>query len=194
MKTKDVAALVVVAVCAIVTTGVLLDMNDDIRDAVKDIEATHIGTTRAAHEAVRASMRHERIIAYADTFGIPVRLSEAILGASDRNNMPPSLIFRVVRVESAFNPRATSYVGAVGLMQVKPSTARTVNPTVTRDQLYDIDINLDIGQQYLKMLIDRYDGDTVRALAAFNAGPTRHDRAHMTGEYTGLPYAEKVLR
>jgi len=68
----------------------------------------------------------------------------------------PGLAFRLVKVESGFNPRATSHVGAVGLTQVLPSTARLYEPGLTTQQLYDRDTNLRIGFRYLRDLLDRY--------------------------------------
>jgi len=79
--------------------------------------------------------------------------------------------FRLVRVESEFHDRATSPVGALGLAQVMPSTAKDFIPGITHEQLYDRKTNLQIGFRYLRGLIDQYHGDVKLALLVYNRGP-----------------------
>jgi soluble lytic murein transglycosylase len=88
------------------------------------------------------------------------------------------LILAMVRQESAFNFEAISRVGARGLMQLLPSTARTVagelNLPYSRQRLTaDPDYNLKIGRAYMSTLLDAFDGSYILALAAYNAGPAR---------------------
>lgn len=99
--------------------------------------------------------------------------------ALDENDRPEhALVLAVVRQESAFDVRARSSAGALGLMQVMPATARLVarqiNIGYSRDKLTgDPDYNLKIGRAYLDQLLDSYDGSLPMALAAYNAGPYR---------------------
>lgn len=87
----------------------------------------------------------------------------------------PFLLAAVAKVESGFNPDACSDVGAVGLMQVMPSTADWAAEQMGFDDfhvdlLYQPEVNLLIGSWYLSNLLQEFDGDVVAALAAYNAG------------------------
>lgn len=83
------------------------------------------------------------------------------------------VVMALIRQESAFNERARSPAGAVGLMQVMPRTARLIEHTRRRPNLWDPNNNVRIGSKYFSSLLKRYDGDTELALAAYNAGPLR---------------------
>ena len=102
----------------------------------------------------------------------PGELEPLIHEVSQQHNLPPSLIKAVIRVESNFNPGATSPKGAQGLMQLMPGTAgdlQVVNP-------YDVQENVSAGTRYLKMLLEKFNYRLPLALAAYNAGPNRVDR------------------
>lgn len=84
--------------------------------------------------------------------------------------MDPVLVLALIRQESAFNPKAKSNAGASGLMQIMPATARTVASREKSRQLNDPNINLKIGIKYLKKLIDKFEGNLIYSLSAYNAG------------------------
>ncbi|MCO4794043.1 MAG: lytic transglycosylase domain-containing protein [Bacteriovoracaceae bacterium] len=88
----------------------------------------------------------------------------------------PLLILSLIRQESAFNPKAKSHVGARGLMQLMPKTARMFKKSVKAHHLKKPKLNLNIGIKYFKRLLKRYDGNLIYTLAAYNAGETRVKR------------------
>ena len=86
----------------------------------------------------------------------------------------PIIILSLIRQESAFNPLAKSIVGARGLMQLMPRTARSISKNVTVKQLTrNPKLNLKIGIKYFKYLLKKYDGNLIYTLSAYNAGETR---------------------
>jgi soluble lytic murein transglycosylase-like protein len=129
----------------------------------------------------------------AKEFRISVSLAKDIHEAAIEAGVPPRTAFGLVRAESSFRPAAISPVGAIGLTQLMPATARWLEPGVTRQALKRPDTNLRVGFKYLKQLIDRYDGDEKLALTAFNRGPGTVDKLLKRGRNPDNGYAEKVL-
>ncbi len=121
----------------------------------------------------------------------PQSLNEVINTISDRHHLDPDLINSVIHAESGFNPRAVSPKGARGLMQLMPQTASKLgvsNP-------FDPRANVEGGTRYLSELLQRYNFDLVKALAAYNAGPGRVE------QYRGVPpyyetraYVARIVR
>lgn len=96
-------------------------------------------------------------------------------------DVDPYLLMGIARRESAFNPQARSPVGARGLMQLMPATARHVSQRHGFDipdaeQLFTPETNIKLGSRYIREMLDRYSGNRLAAVAAYNAGPGRVDR------------------
>jgi len=114
---------------------------------------------------------------------------QLVRDAAVRSGLPPEFVHSVAKIESGFEPRAVSPKGALGVMQLMPETARTLGADPS-----DVAQNIDAGTRLLRELLIKYDGDVVKALAAYNAGPAAVDK------YRGLPpfnetrqYVNKVI-
>ena len=106
----------------------------------------------------------------------PIKYRSEILAASRQYQVSPHLILAVIRSESGFEPDRVSHKGAIGLMQVMPDTADWIVSQagfqVTDERyLYDPVMNIWIGTWYLRYLLTRFEGNTVKVIAAYNAGP-----------------------
>jgi hypothetical protein len=104
----------------------------------------------------------------------PAAVADAIGSASNRYRLDPDFVNSVVSAESGFNPRAVSRKGALGLMQLMPQTASQLGV----DNPFDPAKNAEGGTRYLRILLERYNFDVAKALAAYNAGPTRVEQHH----------------
>lgn len=104
----------------------------------------------------------------------PMKHFDSIM--SKVKHVHPFLITALIRQESAFQEEAHSRVGAVGLMQLMPRTARLMDRSVRRNQLLKPETNLRLGIRFFENLVERYQGDVELALAAYNAGPEVVDR------------------
>ncbi len=118
-------------------------------------------------------------------------LNEVVRAASGTYHLDPDLVNSVIRAESGFNVRAVSPKGAQGLMQLMPQTASNLGV----QNAFDPKSNVEGGTRYLRELLERYNFDLIKALAAYNAGPQRVE------QYGGVPpyyetkaYVARVVR
>jgi transglycosylase-like protein with SLT domain len=138
--------------------------------------------------------RANAIIQYSAHYRIPADLATAIYDVALSEGIDPGLAFRLIKVESRFTLRAKSKVGALGLTQVLPSTARLYEPGLTAEQLYDRDTNLRIGFRYLRDLLDRYPSNMSLALLAYNRGPGRVEELLGAGRDPQNGYASTIMK
>lgn len=111
---------------------------------------------------------------------LPLRHDDIIRQQAKKKQLDPALVAAVIYQESRFRPRESS-AGAQGLMQILPSTAdfiadKSGGTRFTTEDLATPQVNISYGAWYLRYLLDRYDDDTLTALAAYNAGEGRVDR------------------
>jgi soluble lytic murein transglycosylase-like protein len=117
----------------------------------------------------------------------PAELADA---AADKYNLPRLLVRSVMAVESGFQADAVSPKGAIGLMQLMPSTAQDLGADP-----HDPAQNVDAGVRYLRDLLNRYDWGLWRALAAYNAGPGAVDKYHSVPPYREtIDYVNRIDR
>ena len=107
----------------------------------------------------------------------PLDIPSLLADAGHRQGLDPDLLKSMIAEESAFNPKAVSPKGAGGLMQLMPKTASDLGVT----NVFQPGENVQGGAHYIRNLIDRYQGDLAKALAAYNAGPAAVDR------FRGIP-------
>src|SRR5579862_6047309 len=119
------------------------------------------------------------------------RLDRIVREAAERHKVDPALVKAVITTESGWNPQAVSNKGAVGLMQLIPGTAQRYgvgNP-------FDPAQNVEGGTSYLKWLLDRYNGDLTKSLAAYNAGEHAVDLSGGVPAYRETQnYVQKVTK
>jgi soluble lytic murein transglycosylase-like protein len=139
----------------------------DARRMHAELDAAKSELTSAQAQLARANA----VIEYSAKYKVGADIAGSIYDVALAEGIEPDLGFRLVRVESEFHDRATSPVGALGLTQVMPATAKDFVPGITHEQLYDRKTNLQIGFRYLRGLINEYHGDVKLALLVYNRGP-----------------------
>lgn len=156
-----------------------------------DIEDAVGAQWAQAHEA---QLRNDTIEGAIARYGIDRPLAEAIYDVAEEEGIEPDLAYGLVNTESTFRNDVTSPVGARGLTQVMPRTARWLMPEIrTAKQLFEPETNLRVGFRYLRHLLDKYDGDAHLALLAYNRGPGTVDRILRRGGNPDNGYARRVL-
>lgn len=149
------------------------------------------GELEVAHEQLE---RWNSIFNYSARYRISADLASSIHDIAVSEGIEPELAFRLVKLESRFDPRATSPVGAIGLAQVMLPTARFFDRNITTEKLYDPETNLRIGFRYLRGLIEEYDGDVRLALLTYNRGPVAVQLALRNGEDPSNGYDQILMR
>ena len=163
-----------------IATGNVADTEEQLAGRIAE---TREETERAQHidEAVQK-------------YDISEDLASDIYDIARQENIEPKLAYGLVKTESTFNERAVSHVGARGLTQVMPRTARWLVPGTSTEDLYNRQTNLRLGFRYLDQMIDKYKGDVRLALLAYNRGPGTVDKVIKKGGNPDNGYADKVLR
>jgi soluble lytic murein transglycosylase-like protein len=137
--------------------------------------------------------RLQLIQRYSGEFRIPADRATQIYDIALAEGVNSDLAFNLVRVESGFRRTAVSSAGAIGYTQIRPSTARWLDPTVRTKDLFDPATNLHLGFRYFRYLLEEYNGDTRLALLAYNRGPRRVGDLLTMGIDPSNGYAKKVL-
>lgn len=138
--------------------------------------------------------RMHKVFAYSSQYEIGADLAASIYEIALAEGIDPELAFRLVKVESDFNEKAVSPVGAVGLTQLMLPTARYFDRNVTKEKLHDRETNLRIGFQYLRELVKSYKGDLKLALLVYNRGPVAVEHALTAGRDPANGYDRVILK
>ncbi|OJT98459.1 MAG: lytic transglycosylase [Rhizobium sp. 63-7] len=111
--------------------------------------------------------------------------SQLISKYARQYGVPVSLAHAVVRIESNFNPKARGSAGEIGLMQIKPATARMMGYSGTRKGLYDPETNIRFGMKYLAMAHELGGGETCSTILKYNAGHAAKRMNPVSKRYCG---------
>jgi soluble lytic murein transglycosylase len=137
---------------------------------------------------INTSERTRQALDFDQRFPMPFK--DAVIARSRQINLDPAYVYGLIRQESRFIMDARSGVGASGLMQVMPATAKWTARKIgltgfTPDQITDRDTNIAIGTGYLKLVLDSFEGSMPLAAGAYNAGPGRSRRWRAPNDGTG---------
>jgi soluble lytic murein transglycosylase len=126
----------------------------------------------------------------------PTPFRRELLARAKEIGLDPAYVYGVIRQESRFVMDARSHVGASGLMQLMPATARWTAKKIGLDYaphlIADRDTNLKLGTSYLKLVLDNFDGSQALAAAAYNAGPARSRRWREGPSLEPAAWAENI--
>jgi soluble lytic murein transglycosylase-like protein len=190
------ALLVASAVAQVVAVGAKARIaGEPVRGVVAQLSPWVVeGPTRVPARVARPEVNVNALAARyrAQGYQVTGSLARTIGEAAEKYDIDPTVAFGLVRAESGFRNGATSRVGAVGLTQLMPGTARWLKPGTTRSDLRDPETNVEIGFRYLRSLIDRFDGDVDLALTAYNRGPGTVSRVLKRGGNPDNGYADFV--
>jgi len=169
-----------------------------VKDTVAQAQVVRLRAELAAAEGRLAvermkNRRADQVQGYSARYKIPADLAGAIYDHAITEGIDPALAFRLVQVESNFQPNARSRAKAIGYTQLKLGTAREYEPSVTEKDLRTRDVNLRIGFRFLHDLMRKYKGDEHLALLAYNRGPARVNEYLDAGSDPDNGYSQSVL-
>jgi soluble lytic murein transglycosylase len=169
----------------------LRNLSDKQLLAVAEIARADELWDRAIHAANKTQREHDYSLRFLAPYRDQVQQKSAAL------NLDHGWVYGLMRQESRFITRAKSNVGAQGLMQVMPATAKWVAnkislPGYTPQKIAELDTNVTLGTNYLKIVLDSLDNHPVLASAAYNAGPGRARRWRADVPLEGAIYAETI--
>ena len=161
------------------------------RQAIQSFD--HAALKQAALLAHRWEWHHQAIVTIARAehwddleLRFPLAYREGVLSNARTGTLDPAWVYAVIRQESAFRSDARSPVGALGLMQIMPTTgeqiARELPDVATAPDLLQADVNIRYGVHYLRRMLERLQGNPILATAAYNAGPNKVAQWLPTGE------------
>ena len=150
--------------------------------------AQHACDNQVWDRCINTSDRTRVAIDFEQRFPMPHK--DAVIARSKTINLDPAYVYGLIRQESRFVTDARSGVGASGLMQVMPATAKWTARKIgltgfTPDQITDRDTNIAIGTGYLKLVLDSFEGSMPLAAGAYNAGPSRSRRWRAPNDGSG---------
>jgi soluble lytic murein transglycosylase len=150
--------------------------------------AQHACDNQVWDRCINTSERTRAVIDFEQRFPMPHK--DAVIARARTINLDPAYVYGLIRQESRFVTDARSHVGAAGLMQVMPATAKWTAKKIgltnfTADQINDRDTNIAIGTGYLKLVLDSFEGSMPLAAGAYNAGPSRSRRWRAPNDGTG---------
>ena len=143
-------------------------------ERVMHLAAAYLGKYQHISSGIKAAKRAAQRNVYLGDIAFPRRR------LNPDSRVEPALVHSIIRQESEFNPIIRSHAGAVGLMQLLPSTAKLVakrlGVTYRPNRITDPEYNIKLGTSYLGQMLDRYNGSYILAVAAYNAGPGNVDK------------------
>lgn len=160
--------------------------DSSLTEAWQEMEGERVAEVDARESTITAKMEQ-----YSE-YGLSREMAEDIYDMAVAAEVDPDVAFGLVRAESSFKNTATSYVGAIGLTQLMPATAKWLEKGITNSELRNPETNLRIGFKYLRQLTEKYNGDTDLALVAYNRGPGTVDRILKRGGNPDNGYADFV--
>jgi soluble lytic murein transglycosylase-like protein len=137
--------------------------------------------------------RVHAVMGFSSEYRIPADLAAQIYDIALAEGIEPRLAYRLVRVESGFFGGAISHMGAVGLTQVMPATARELDPTLAYADLFHQETNLRLGFRYHRKMLVTYPVHMRLSLLAYNRGPGTVDKIRRAGGDPANGYERAVM-